>query len=250
MRKKSCIMLAFVLLVGEMQGKDGIEHFLDIGLFGSVTTTPTNMMVQFSGGVYFVKYNPRHRNPTPRGDPTNNGDYIGKNEVLNLTPDQEVILSEHHGQVLFTPVSFKDQLKGIRILSLFVWGGKESTNTAATTYIALGDTLVEKSEDDVEMILDGKRAGISWRSPDGMEWKTYEKTQPVPKDEGRATASLPSRAESVTTTQDETPITVAEDEQDEEKNKASNFWLYIVIVLCALSAVLYFLRRKKARNSA
>jgi len=244
--RKCVIGIISALFAGEMQGKGGVEQFLDAGLFESVITTPTNMMVQMKDEVvYFVEYNPKHRNPTPRGDPQRDWNYTGKSEVLNLTPDQEVILSEHHGKILFTPVSFKDHQKGIRILIASSWGREEITNTAVTTYIALGDTLEERSEDDVEMILDGNRRGISWDTSGKMEWKKYEKSQSVPKEESEAQETPPSREKPVAATDGETPVNVAGDEPSEEKNKATTFWLYTLIPLCLLAAVFYFLRRKK-----
>ena len=65
---------------------------------------------------------------------------------------------------------------------------------------------------------------------------------------GRATASRLAAEEPAATTQDDTSVNVAEDEQDVEKAKASHFWLYVVIFHLILFPSLYFMRRKFSKR--
>ena len=229
--KKCVIGIVSVLLVGEMQGEGGLNYFLDSGQIEHVISTPTNVTFKIKTSVLYVEYNPKRPNPFPQLEniPESDPGYI----LLNLTPDQEVMFGEHHGRHLFTPVSFKDQQKGFRILALFRWG-KETTNAVA--YVAFGDTLMEGNGDDVEMIMEKG------------EWKKYEKPPPVPKTEDEVQETPPIPDEPVTAAPDETPVNIAEDEQDEGRATASppsRLWLYAAIALCALSAVLWLARKKR-----
>jgi len=210
------------------QGMDGIESLEKRKLFESIIVTPTNLTIRFSeeGQGHRVSY-PDHRISIPsRGT----HDYVKKNEALVLTPDKRVNIFEFHGCFAFTPVTFKNQGKGFRIMETFdarsLRGGL-MTNSIA--YVALSDTPVQVGEDDVEMILENG------------EWVKFKR-------EVEAQDTPPSRKKNVTVTNDETPVNVAEDEPSEEKNKTNMFWLCVVIFHCLL-AILWLARKKRKRET-
>ena len=66
--------------------------------------------------------------------------------------------------------------------------------------------------------------------------------------EGRVRISYSGYGNPVVTTQDEAPVNVTEDGQDEEKSKASNLWPYALIPLFLL-ALLWLARKKRKRDS-
>ena len=197
---------------------NGLELLLMHGGIDSVFATSENLAITFRGDSITVRHNGVMRRST---------EYMENNEALILAPDQEASFSSGlHAHIRLTPVSLKNKRKGVRIIDVFSFSGDERRDVA---YIALGDTLIPVSEEDVEMIME-----------DG-EWKKFER-------DVEATASPPSREKTVTTTNNETPVNTAEDGQEEGKSKASNLWLYAIIPL-GLLAVLWVVKRKRKRDS-
>jgi len=197
--------------IWEIQSRmNGLDLLLMCGNIDSVSGSPKNLVITFRGEM-FVTRNGVMRRAT---------EYIENNEALILTPDQEASLSDgFHAYTRLTPVSFKNKEKGFRVVDGFSFSGDERCDVG---YIALRDTLTPVSEDDVDMVMENG------------EWKKFVK-------EGGAQVSSPSRNKAKNTT--------AEDEANEEETKASNLWLYALISFCALSAVFYFLRRKRAKGN-
>jgi hypothetical protein len=251
--RKSVIGVVGVLLAGgvrgEVQREDGLNACVGSNkVFESVVTTPTNMVIKVRNCGFLFDYSPKHRKPVSaeEGGP-NNPSYI----ILNLTPDQETRLFEHHISILFNPVLFKDQQKGIQIIGRFnatSFGGRLETNY--TAYVAFADTLTEKKEEDVETIMEGKRNPTGYFTGE-VEWKKFE---PVAKKPPPTTVPVPPPAReqppepTVGTPPQpapaDAPASVAEDEPSGEKSNASPLWLCALIPLFLL-AVFYFLRRKK-----
>ena len=205
---------------------NGVELLLTCGVIDSVSVTSTELTIMFKRGGFRVEHN---------GTSRSTAEYAEANEPLILTPDQGASISDgYHSSLIFTPVSFQDKRKGFRVIcqanllsvgdGLKHWFG----------YVALSDTPVEVGEDDVEMILEGgewipfegntiwqDRPG--WKNRNEAETSEAQETPPIiedpetaTQDEGRATASAPSR-----------------------------LWLYVVIALCTLSAVLWLARKKR-----
>jgi len=204
----------------------------------SVSVTPTNLVLEISPSRSLWTWN---------GDDTKDDRLTEYGEELLLTPDKKTTLSDgRHVDVIFTPATFQNQMKGFRILHVMDdrLGGYITT---CLGYVALSDPPTEVHEDDVEMIMESKRDSIGVYTGE-MKWKAYEKSQPVPKAESEVQEPSPNREEPVTATQDKVPVNVAEDGQDEEKSKASSLWLYALIPLCLL-AVLWVVKRRRKRDS-
>ena len=240
--KKSCAVLAMMLFAGKtlvlpasdlsprelflrnLVKKDGVESLKASPWFKSVSVTPTNLVLQrqsFGSHLWILS-----------SDNVQEGRSTEYGEEFALTPDQGIKLSTlRHTDLIFTPASFKNQLKGFRVLHVMDDRlGGYITNCLG--YVALSDKPTEVHEKDVEMIMENG------------EWKKYEQSQPVPKTENDVQDTPPSREAPVTVTNDETPITVTEDGQDEEKSKAATFWLYALIPLCLL-AVFWVVRQTR-----
>ena len=212
------------LLEDAMSRMNGLELMLMYSNIDSAEVTSTNLIITF-------------RNM----------------DTLVLPADKEATIVQHRqGALLAIPVLFKNKKKGFRITDSFAHLADEMHNVG---YVALSDTPIEVSEKDVEMImkngewktakeyysiverqnrlqelrlkyndkrseaekifqgeeLTNRLAAIEHEAK--LEWERIESGEPS---EGRATASPPSR-----------------------------LWLYALISFCALSAVFYFLRRKK-----
>ena len=215
MKKRSCIVLAVLLLAGNMRGEDLFEEFKE--WLASFIVTETHLFLKFPPHEFSQQIIQKEKDLVR---------WLEPNEELVLTPDQQTEINDgRHAFRHFTPVTFKNKKKGFKIDSLYYEG--DMFNITETAYLALSDTPIEVGETDVEMIMENG------------EWKKVTK-------EGGAKVS-PSRNKA------KTGKAIADDGQDEGRataSPASRLWLYALISFCALSAVFYFLRRKKARNSA
>jgi len=227
MRMKYWTVLPLALFCCNVRGEYAVEWFKKYQQWSieSVTVTSDGLSIRFKNPWFFVFLDWDKVDNEIRSS----ADYIKNNEALILTPDsKEVCLGQQHTQVHFTPVSYRNGLAGFRITDMFT-GAPYGLRTNNVLYVALNDSPIEVGEDDVEMV------------KDKGEWKKFER-------EGGALVSSPSRENPITVTQDETPVNVTEDGQDEEKSKASNLWLYAIIPLCLL-AVLWVVKRKRKRDS-
>ena len=229
--KKSCVTLTAVLLANSILGTDGIEYLKGSHIFSSVRVTSTNLVLKCK--------------PLPQLNILHDRDFYntrGTSEYMDkdliLTPDRRTIISDlRHGSLTFTPVVFKNKREGFRLVE--VWNGMsfgQGITTNAIAYVALSDKPIKVSEKDVEMIMEERR---DYETGEFVkEWKPFER-------EGGAQVSLPADRQVLPSREKKkNAINVAEDGQDEEKSNASNLWLYIVIALCTLSAVLWVVKRK------
>ena len=215
MRVNVCMISMLVLFVSNVWGMDGIGHLIEERWIGSATVSSTNLVVKLQVGSFFVS----------QGDTRvgrHASEYIENDEMLILTPDKETRFSGRHGRALWTPISLKNNLKGFRIITTFHWWPNPTT-TNAIAYLALSDTPVEVGEEDVEMIMEAGE-WVKYGKPQ-PETEKGETTSPVKK--GGAATLPPSR----------------DDGQGNAQSKP-NLWLYVGVSLCALCAILYFLRRK------
>jgi len=247
--KKSVIVIVAVLLVtsrnlfADVQSRtNGIELLQGLGCIGSVSSTPTNLIVMFKAGGFNVGNDGKTRGTA---------EYAENNEALILTPDKETSIFEHHANVRFTPVSFKNEEKGFRIIMEFnasSFGHGVERNIA---YVALGDTPIPMSASDVEMIMDGEQNRFAFLSSHA-KWKKFNREtsiQPSSIYRKAVPPEPPPEPPAVTPPEQiETPDKITEDEQDEEKNKASKFWLCVVIFHCLL-AILWLARKKRKRET-
>jgi len=210
---KCLIGIAVVLLVSGVRGENEFE-FLE-KRFLSVSVTKTNLSFKFKGAGWLVeRSNERYGKAS---------EYAKRDEPIILTTDQKTTFASRHVFITFTPVSFKNQHKGFRIAERHEPPASHR-HLAGTSffYLALSDVPIEVSEDDVEMILENG------------EWKKVER-------EGGAEASPPSRSNA------KKGKATVDDEQGEGRATASppsRLWLYAVIALCTLSAVLWLARKK------
>ena len=186
-------------------------------------------------------------------------------------------------RLILTPVSFKNQNRGFRVTQWHTGSGMRKQRPVIA-YLALSETPMRVSEDDVEMSMDNgvwvkpedsrslDLEKLGWdaermvlnaeRIMQDAEWMANILNDGVSanlwnilvekgliKQNGEPqkendVALQPAPEAPVDSMQGAPPVDVTEDVQDEAKNKASPFWLYTVVAL-GLLAVLYFLRRKK-----
>jgi hypothetical protein len=148
MAMKHCITLVAVLLAGNMYGADGIEVLQKETPLDTIIATPTNLTISIRGGYFLERY------PKLPDRITLYPGFLVPHEELVLIPDQEVRLGERHGNLVFTPVAFKDKQIGFRIVGVFdACSFGRGVETNALVYVALGDALTEMGAEDVEMIM-------------------------------------------------------------------------------------------------
>ena len=193
---------------------NGFELLLMCPAVESVSATSENLTITFRGANSFVTHNGVWRRVA---------EYVENNEALVLTPGQEASLTRgFHGHVHLTPVSFKNKRQGFKVLDSDFDGNDERRCVA---YIALSDKPTEVSEDDVDMVMEKG------------EWKKFVK-------EGGAQVSSPSRNKA------KKEKAIADDGQDEGRATASppsRLWLYALIPLAL--AVLWLAHRKRKHGT-
>ena len=219
---------------------NGVELLLMFGAVDSVSSTPTHLIITFKADWHTVRRGGKRRET---------GEYVENNEALILAPDEEVSIGAYGGGVTLTPISFKNGEKGFRLKrgtnQIYAGGGVKRD----FAYLALGDTPIPMSADDVEMIWDSKASNtgepIGWRRFEGDQVMAYppplETPPPAPQ------ANPPEPPAVVPPEPVETPDIVAEDEGRAKPSPPSRLWLYVLIPLC-LFTFFYFMRRKKANN--
>ena len=165
-----------------------------------------------------------------------------------IPTDQEITFSDgYHRALRYTPVSFKNQRKGFRIMTIkneVSFGGTEYTDSIR--YVLVNDIPVEVDEDDVEMIMDNG------------EWKPYAKSPPVIPPE----ASQPAPEDTPAITGNgvdepppapNSPAVIASAPEkviiaSEAKHPSARKWLYAIptLLLCAaVGLVIHWLALKK-----
>ena len=146
MKMKYCIFFAFLLFVNNILGIDGIEYVKGDGWIDSASVTSTNIVVKFlpNQDSFSVKQNDMRRRVL---------EYTENNEALQIAPDLETWFISRNSQVVFKPISFKNQYKGFRVIKMFV-GDSAHGDVPVITYIVLSDSPVEMGEEDVDMVMD------------------------------------------------------------------------------------------------
>jgi hypothetical protein len=127
---------------------DGMEYLKKNGrLFSSVSVTSSELILTFSTlppPPVVVRDSNLDRDRSA-------SEYVNNNENLILTPDRMILITDcYHALIYFTPVAFKNNLKGFRIMEVFEGRsfGKELTVTEVA-YVALSDTPVQVGEEDL-----------------------------------------------------------------------------------------------------
>jgi len=225
-----------MLIANGVSGMDGIEYLENSHIFHSVRVTSTNLALKCRS---IVRLNILHDRDYYNAHSTS--EYVDK-ELL-LTPDRSTLISDlRHGSLIFTPVVFKNRLRGFRMIE--GWNGisfGHGVTTNAIAYVALSDKPVKVSKDDVEMIMEERRDYETGQFV--KEWKPFEP-------EGWEQTSPPSHEKPVTATKGKALVYFAKDEPSEGRATASppsRLWLYALIPLI-LFAILYFMRRKRVRS--
>ena len=252
MRMKHCMALVAALLAGGAHGMGGVEWLNNFLIFDSVVVTSTNMVLKTSASLNSMWAIRVH------GEEDRRMPWLDRNEEIVLVPDKEVSLSESHAGVIFTPVSFKNQMKGFRIHYAIFFGGME---TKSVTYLALSDTPVQVGEEDVEMILNGVRNEFG-RLRDAAKWKPFEaadkarlgppleailrsieankRWKQAPQPSPEPPPEPPPAARKA-----EPQTAAAEDAQPEAESQARTLWLYTLVPLCVALAALWLVRKKR-----
>ena len=221
---KKCVFITIVsLFISGVQGMDGVEYLKNRGWFESVSVTQTNLSLKFISP-------PPIRCFVRQGNVSRAAMELVENDeawVLNLDQEARITIGGH-SRTVFIPVSFKNQQKGFKIIKTSYWfPGPTVTNAIA--YLALSDIPIEVGEDDVEMIMVNG------------EWVKYENKQPVitpGAEKGSAMVSPSSRKGKLGKGKEESGL------EEEGQSKSNTLWLYVGVSLCALCAILYFMRRK------
>jgi len=138
----------------ERQHADGARFLkLHLRAFSSIVVTSECLSLMFDQqeGDFSVKQNGVRRRSS---------EYIANNERLVLTPDQETTLQREyeHGvfTITFSPVSFKNRLKGFRVTAIGRAHGSRVEVPGYTGYIALSDRPVLVGEKDVVSLREGR----------------------------------------------------------------------------------------------
>jgi len=163
MKARSYVIVAVIMFACTLSGKEGTEFIENHDWIAVASVTPTNLVL----GIKATRFYVARLYETPQFF-KEAAEYIKNNENLDLPPDQETVIADgKHLSVYFVPVVFKDQDKGFRIIDQSQWlsSGRGITNTVM--YVALGDNLMDRKEEDVEMVLE-----------EG-EWKPIGETPPV-----------------------------------------------------------------------
>ena len=240
--KKICMALTAMSLAYCAAGMGGVTYLENHVWFDSVSVTSTNLTLVFSfrrDSVATVvqddsyrKYQEAYKTnawATPWR-------VMGDGDALVLTPDQTTRLAIRDAKrsVIFTPVSFKNQQKGFR-LSEVSYHPHEWFSTNHCGYVALSDTPVQVSEDDVEMIMENE------------EWVKYAKPLPVPKEKVTPQTS-PLSPKSATPPQAAPQPDAAEDAQPQTQPQPRILWPYALIPPCAVFLAALWVVRKKRRQ--
>jgi len=223
---------------------NGVELLLTFSFVESVAATPTNVIIR-----------------TTSSEDIASGWKIEPNAEIILTPDKETVFaSVFGGGVILSPASFKNKQKGFRVKS--GTPGPKIYNQEALiyiAYIALSDTPVEVREDDVEMVMEGGAWVTAEEARKNLELEKLSVKL------GPRAFMLMQRAEEI----QRNPKLMAEvlEHPDllgewkdlieagyiktnaadtassaSERSNLNNLWLYVGVSLCALCAILYFLR--------
>ena len=148
--------------------------FETIASFGSVTVTPTNMAIKFKKSTHMVMPDADAVVMNPVGDYIKPMEaYMENDEALILTPDKRTRMYQYSSGIMFSPVVFKNGLKGFRIHRGSMMSSTTDRVGGATNdvwFVALSDVFVEVGEDDVEMIM-----GYGWgvERKEGKEWRPF-----------------------------------------------------------------------------
>ena len=228
--KRGIIVSVMVAAVGVCKAEEKeLAAFRDRGPFKSITAAQGNLAIMFRKDVgNGISY----PDDTKFLRPVKTLDYAENDKALILTPSQRVEVGGFKNCYVFTPVMFKSQQRGFRITYVSHGNGLDITRTH--TYIALGDIPAEMGEDGVEMIMESG------------EWVAYEKTLPVPPEQGgtQTVQTPPKPDEPPPPPESEPPPDGAEDAQPEAQAKTRTLWPYALIPPAFLAA-LYFMRRKR-----
>ena len=145
-----------------------------------------------------------------------------------LTLDRKFVFAEDHAAVIFTPISFKNKLKGFRIDSIFEGRSFGLGVTTNSMYLALSDPPVVVGPED----MDGE----------------IELPPPPPKP--KPTPQIPSFLRfAPPPTETEEPLQNTVEEGRATASPPSRFWLCALISFCALSAVLWLAHRKRKHDT-
>jgi len=263
MRKKCCFCLIALSLVSNVIGVEamsqlnGIELLLTYRFIESVTVTSTNVVIRTNSSEDFKEI-VRLWGLEP-------------NAEIILTPDKETGFGIIDSEITLSPASFQNKRQGFQVRS-------SSHNTYRVAYIALSDTPVEVGEDDVEMVMDNgewltaeeARRLLEVMKLGSREVKLFKMAEAIKRDpklmeevlgNSWLAASWNELIEKGFITTNAvgqevraTPLShmkrwfgkrdgVAR-EDGQGNGQSNNPWLYIVIPLCVLCAILFFIWRK------
>ena len=247
---KKMMMSVVALLVINAHGDDDLAWLEELPCIHSVKRTPTHLVFKFTseGSLTVI---------TPKEKPyRSTAEYAEKGEDLILDPVYQTYLSDmYHASISFTPVLFKNQMKGFRIVDEFegrAFGMGVKTNHLV--HIALGKKKVKVGEEDVQEEI--KTPPPPPPPPPPAPWETDPAWADVKamieedkrlREERLRKESLSNNVGSAAVATNETPAAVAEDEQSEEKRAPFSLWFYALIPP-ALLAAFYFLRRTSMKN--
>jgi len=127
---------------------DNLAWLEEVWFIDSVAVTPTNVAITVNSTApyFFVATGNYWRDSLA---------YAKNYETLFLTPTYETVFSDgYRGTIIFTPVTFANQLKGFKIFTekdARTFGNDVITNYVA--FVALSETPVKVGEGDVVMMM-------------------------------------------------------------------------------------------------
>ena len=241
MKIKHCIIIFLIVLTNSVHGmNEAVAYHFPWSSF--VSATPTNLVLKFHsyGSRAWLIGQDIDR-------------LLEYDEEFMLFSNQEMKLTDgRHIRIIFTPASFQNQLNGFRVMAKYD-DRRGGWPTVYLAYIALSDTPIEMSEEDVLMIMENGE----WVEVKAEEKEnTIQEQPPAPTIEALAEAEIPPEVVLEPLPIAEEPATeeIALQNESEENllsaeetlpTSSNRFWLYGIALLLILLATPYFVRKKK-----
>jgi len=277
--KKKCYIGIFIILFANnvmfasdvAQAMNGVEWLEN--MFASVEVTSTNLSIKFKDrerplSLYQSDMLMKHIQGFQKYSTRLSSEFVENDEAFVLTLDKETsinVVGDGHGGTRLTPVIFKNQQTGFKIIKSHY--PPRGDTVIQYAYVALGDdTLTEMSEGDVEAMLVREEPMEDEDAPGRAKyyaiWKRGENEYFLSRGGWRlaGTGQIVEGNPLIVEPIEEKPIPIAEDKTlfvaPESPDPViahrakQRCWCYIAIPLTlCICGIVYFKRRKKQKQS-